>query len=83
LGEHIASIFRIEEISSAKTSKQAGGCLLFFSKLISSILKMEAICFPETSVETQRTTRRHIPEDDTLRFQKCFVFVVRFEILIS
>jgi hypothetical protein len=27
---------------------------------------MEAICSSETSVETQRTTRRHIPEDDTL-----------------
>jgi hypothetical protein len=27
---------------------------------------MEALCSSETSVETQRTTRRHIPEDDTL-----------------
>jgi hypothetical protein len=27
---------------------------------------MEAICSSETSVETRRTTRRHIPEDDTL-----------------
>jgi hypothetical protein len=27
---------------------------------------MEAICSSETSVETQYTTRRHIPEDDTL-----------------
>jgi hypothetical protein len=26
-------------------------------------LKMEAICFPETSVELQRTARLHIPED--------------------
>jgi hypothetical protein len=31
-----------------------------------STLKMEAICSSETSVETQRTTRRYIPEDDTL-----------------
>jgi hypothetical protein len=30
-------------------------------------LKMEAICSSETSVESQRTTRRHIPEDDTLQ----------------
>jgi hypothetical protein len=52
--EHIASIFRVEEISSAKeTSKQAA-------------LKVEAICSSETSVETQQTTGRHIPEDDTL-----------------
>jgi hypothetical protein len=35
-------------------------------ELTSSTLKMEAICSSETSVETQRTTRRHIPEDDTL-----------------
>jgi hypothetical protein len=27
---------------------------------------MEAICSSETSVETQRTTQRHIPENDTL-----------------
>jgi hypothetical protein len=27
---------------------------------------MEAICSSETSVETQRTTRPHIPENDTL-----------------
>jgi hypothetical protein len=41
-------------------------CLLVFAELISSTLKMEAICSSETSIETQRTTRRHIPEDDTL-----------------
>jgi hypothetical protein len=32
---------------------------------ISSTLNMEMICCSE-KVETQRTTRRHIPEDDTL-----------------
>jgi hypothetical protein len=32
----------------------------------SSTLKMEAIRSSETSCATQRTTRRHIPEDDTL-----------------
>jgi flagellar basal body rod protein FlgB len=37
----------------------------WFSEPISSTLKMEAICSSKTSVETQRTTRRHIPEDDT------------------
>jgi hypothetical protein len=41
-------------------------CLLVFAELISSTLKMEAICSSETSVETRRTTRRYIPEDDTL-----------------
>jgi hypothetical protein len=49
----------------SKFSQQAGG-LLVLAELISSTLKMEAICSPETSVETQRTTRRHVPEDDTL-----------------
>jgi hypothetical protein len=37
-----------------------------FAELISSTLKMEAICSSETSVDTQRITRRYIPEDDTL-----------------
>jgi hypothetical protein len=32
---------------------------------------MEAICSPETSVDTQRTTRRHIPDDDTLHNHRC------------
>jgi hypothetical protein len=32
------------------------------AKLISSTLKMEAICSSETSVDTQQTTRRCIPE---------------------
>jgi hypothetical protein len=32
---------------------------------------MEAIYSSETSVETQQTTRRNIPEDDTLHNQRC------------
>jgi hypothetical protein len=32
---------------------------------------MEAIYFSETSVDTQRNTRRHIPEDDTLHNHRC------------
>jgi hypothetical protein len=39
----------------------------WFAEPISSTLKMEAICSSETSFETQRTTRHHIPEDDTLQ----------------
>jgi hypothetical protein len=35
------------------------------AELISSTLKMEVICSSETSVETQRAKRRHIPEDVT------------------
>jgi hypothetical protein len=41
--------------------------LLVLDEIISSTLKMEALCSSETSVATQQTTRRHIPEDDTLR----------------
>jgi hypothetical protein len=40
-------------------------------KIISSTLKMEAICSSETSVTNQETTRRHIPEDDTLPNHRC------------
>jgi hypothetical protein len=40
--------------------------LLVLAEIISSTLKMEAICSSEKPVATQETTRRHIPEDDTL-----------------
>jgi hypothetical protein len=48
-------------------------CLLagLEGKKFSSTLKMEAICSSETSVESQQTTRRHIPEDDTLHNHLC------------
>jgi hypothetical protein len=36
-----------------------------FAELISSAPKMEATCSFETSVETKRASRRHIPEDVT------------------
>jgi hypothetical protein len=36
-----------------------------------SILKMEAICFSETSVDFQQTTRRCIPKDITLHNDRC------------
>jgi hypothetical protein len=43
-------------------------CLLAgLAEMFSSTLKMEAICSSETSVASQQTTRRHIPEDDTLQ----------------
>jgi hypothetical protein len=43
----------------------------WFAELISSTLKMEAICSSETLVETLWTTRRHIPEDATLHHHHC------------
>jgi hypothetical protein len=33
--------------------------------------EMEATCSTETSVDFQRTTRRYIPEDRTLRYHRC------------
>jgi hypothetical protein len=69
----------VEEIISARTSRQVGGkqnklpptCLLVLAEIISSTLKMEAICSSETTLATQQTTRRHIPEDDTLHNHRC------------
>jgi hypothetical protein len=62
-------------IEETEGEKQFEACHLlafwFFAELISSTLKMEAICSSETSVETRRTTRRHIPEDDTLHNHRC------------
>jgi hypothetical protein len=43
----------------------------FVDELIFSTLKMEAIRSSETSGATQHTTRRHIPEDDTLHNHRC------------
>jgi hypothetical protein len=37
----------------------------------SSTLKMEATCSPGTSVDFQRASRRHIPEDRTLHNHRC------------
>jgi hypothetical protein len=49
--------------------------LLVVAEIISSTLKMEAICSSETSVATQQTTRRHIPEADTLQLVLYFGIV--------
>jgi hypothetical protein len=53
--ENIVSIFRVEEISSAR-NQQASRWLAGSS---------------ETSVGAQRTTRRYIPEDSTLHNHRC------------
>jgi hypothetical protein len=45
--------------------------LLVLAEIISSTPKMEAICSSESSVATQQTTRRHIPEDDTFHNHRC------------
>jgi hypothetical protein len=43
----------------------------WFAETVSSTLKIETICSSQMAVETQRTTRRHIPEDDTLHEAIC------------
>jgi hypothetical protein len=45
--------------------------LLVLAEIISSTLKMEATCSSETSVATQQTIQRYIPEDDTLHNHCC------------
>jgi hypothetical protein len=62
LEEHIASIFRVEEMSSERIQRASR----FLDELISSTLKMEAIYSFETPVDIQQTTQRYIPEDGTL-----------------
>jgi hypothetical protein len=82
--EHIASILRGEEISSARNQRASWHLLSrwFLAELISSTLKMEAICSSETSVETQRPTRRYILEVGTLQLVlfgiKSFLFMYVF-----
>jgi hypothetical protein len=39
-------------------------------RLLFSALKMDMTCFSETAVYFQRTKRRYIPEDRTLRLNK-------------
>jgi hypothetical protein len=43
----------------------------FSCSAYSSTLKTEAIYSSETSLDIQRTTRRYIPEDSTLRYHRC------------
>jgi hypothetical protein len=50
--------------------EQAPAYLLVLAKIFFDP-EMEAICSSETSVASQQTTRRHIPEDDTLHNHCC------------
>jgi hypothetical protein len=64
-----------ENNSSKKPSEPGSACHLlacwFLAELTYSTLKMEAMCPSETSVDTQRTTRRYIPEDRTIHNHCC------------
>jgi hypothetical protein len=68
----MASIFRVEKISSARNQREACG-----NHLATLTLKMEAMFSSETSVDTQRTTRRYIPEDGTLQIRNILKIVCR------
>jgi hypothetical protein len=60
--------------------------ILVFAELISSTLKMEAVCSSETLVETQQTMGRHIPEDETLHKHSCEnlkSYMVNIKIIVS
>jgi hypothetical protein len=52
----------------------------FLLSLFFSTLKMEAICFSETSVDSQRTTRSYIPEDYTFQCDHNIALVALFTI---
>jgi hypothetical protein len=56
---------RRNKFSKKPASKQVESRILL-AEFISLTLTMEAICSSETSIDTQRTTLRYIPEDDTL-----------------
>jgi hypothetical protein len=43
----------------------------FLPQIIYSTLKMEAVCYSETSVDTQRTTRHYIQENCTFHNHRC------------
>jgi hypothetical protein len=62
--------FQSRKISQAKTRMKAGGNQSCFSAY-SLTLKMEAICYSETSVDSRQTARRFMPEDGTLHNHRC------------
>jgi hypothetical protein len=85
--KHIASIFRAEEINSARNQQATKRCLPPAFTLVScsacfSTLNMKAIYSSETSVDPQRTTRRHIPEDDTLQNYMVSMFTMLYHFKI-
>jgi hypothetical protein len=59
---NLPDVARNIETSLKQVASRAASYLAY-----SSSLKMETICFSETSVGAQRTTRRHIPKDRTLQ----------------
>jgi hypothetical protein len=79
---YVPSVSYIYRVSGWRIILLATCLLAAFAELISSTLKMEAICSSETAVETQRTTRRHIPEDNAFNIHRCEnlkSYLIRFD----
>jgi hypothetical protein len=66
-----------DSIFSVKAANKHGGCAchLLCCSSYSSTLKMETIFSTETSVAFHRTTRRYIPEYNTLKRRLTFGFI--------
>jgi hypothetical protein len=87
-GEHVSSIFRVEEQAKQETSMEAVGK---HSRAYSLTLKMEVTCSSETSVDFEWTWH-YIPEDRTLDLyivildcltEKCFMIFTHYMSFIS
>jgi hypothetical protein len=65
----------MEQWSQQDSSGKVGGKQSLLSNLSGSAyystLKNESIYLSETSVEFQRTARRYVPEDSTIRNHRC------------
>jgi hypothetical protein len=74
MGGHVACMGMMRsayKILVGRTEGAPATCLLVGLLDFSSTLKVEALCSSETSVATQLTTRRHIPEDNILHNHRC------------
>jgi hypothetical protein len=74
----------IDSFQILSNSSHINQITITIAEIISSTLKMEAICSSETSVATQQTTRRHIPEDGTLQTTiRRYVVKIRTEFITN
>jgi hypothetical protein len=75
LGYNAVWFVEYQPTSQRNISPPSSACHLlsrwFLAQLIFWTLKMEAICSFETSIDTQRTTRRYILEYGTLHYHLC------------
>jgi hypothetical protein len=74
---------KVSRVSEDGKAKHCKNTARWFAEPVSSNLKMEAISSSETSGATQRTTRRHIPEDDTLHYCYYCYFVSGKKLLLK